>query len=81
MPTLHVRNVPEEIYERLRRRALADNRSLSAEVLALLDAATRFEPDALGALFDRIQRQRDKLQETAGEFPSSVEILRADRER
>lgn len=37
MATLHVRNVPEELYERLRQRAEAENRSLSAEVIHLLE--------------------------------------------
>ena len=35
MPTLHVRNVPESIYDRLRPRAQARNRSISAEVVML----------------------------------------------
>lgn len=37
MATLHVRNVPEELYERLRERAEAENRSLSAELIHLLE--------------------------------------------
>ena len=40
MPTLHVRNVPDELYERIRRRARAQNRSISAKVIALLDRAS-----------------------------------------
>lgn len=31
MPTLHVRNVPETVYARLRERAQTQNRSISAE--------------------------------------------------
>jgi plasmid stability protein len=37
MATLHVRSVPDELYERLRERAAAERRSLSAEVIALLE--------------------------------------------
>lgn len=36
MPTLYVRNVPEDLYEALRRRAQANGKSISGEVLALL---------------------------------------------
>lgn len=36
MPDLYVRNVPEHLYERVRERAEKQNRSLSAEVIALL---------------------------------------------
>ena len=36
---LHVRNVPDELYERIRRRAQVQNRSISAEVIVLLNRA------------------------------------------
>ena len=37
MATLHVRNVPDDLYERLRLRAAARHRSLSAEIIELLE--------------------------------------------
>ncbi len=40
MAILHVRGVPDELHELLRKRAAAHHRSLSAEVVALLDRAT-----------------------------------------
>jgi plasmid stability protein len=39
MATLHVRNVPDELYERLKSLAEEDHRSLSAEVIWLLGEA------------------------------------------
>jgi plasmid stability protein len=36
MATLHVRNVPDELYEELRKRAERDGRSIGAEAIALL---------------------------------------------
>jgi plasmid stability protein len=39
MATLHVRNVPGELYERLKSLAEEDHRSLSAEVIDLLQEA------------------------------------------
>jgi plasmid stability protein len=38
MATLHVRNVPDELYERLKSLAGHNHRSLSAEVIDLLEA-------------------------------------------
>lgn len=40
MATLHVRNVPDKLYEMLKTRAQADGRSLSAEVLIVCCAST-----------------------------------------
>src|SRR4051812_9825924 len=37
MATLHVRNVPDELYERLRAQADAEGRSIGAEAVQLLD--------------------------------------------
>lgn len=39
MPTLHLRNVPAAVYERLRRRSTASGRSMNAEAVALLAEA------------------------------------------
>jgi plasmid stability protein len=39
MATLHVRNVPDELYERLRAAAEEDGRSIGAEAISMLRAA------------------------------------------
>ena len=38
MATLHVRNVPDELYRKLQAHAVIDHRSLSAEVIDLLES-------------------------------------------
>ena len=81
MPTLHVRNVPEELYQRLKRRAAERQRSLSAEVVLLLEHAAARTPEEEETLFDRIRRRRAHIAEAVGPFPSSVELLRDDRSR
>jgi Clp amino terminal domain, pathogenicity island component/Antitoxin FitA-like, ribbon-helix-helix len=37
MATLHVRNVPDQLYERLRERATANRRSIGAEIVVVLE--------------------------------------------
>ncbi len=81
MPTLHVRNVPEDVYERIRRLAVAEKRSLSAQVLALLERAIEREPQPSGPLYERIRRRRAQIERAVGKFPSSVDLLREDRAR
>jgi len=81
MPTLHVRNVPDDLYERLRQRAAAEKRSLSAEVLALLEVAIERRPESEADLFDRIRRRRGRIYQSHGQFPSGAELLREDRAR
>lgn len=80
MATLHVRNVPDDLYERIRHRAAIERRSLSAEVVTILEQVVGQRPEARLVL-DRIVRRRRQLKRTAGQFPSSVELLREDRSR
>ena len=79
MPTLHVRNVPESTYDRLRQRAQARNRSISAEVVMLLDWALEESEDSQAQVLDRIRRRRffDPASVNAAD---STTLLREDRE-
>lgn len=80
MPTLHVRNVPEPLYDRLRERAQEQNRSLSAEVLILLDFALDESEDTQTELLDSIRRRRFFNPAAVG-APDSGSLLREDRAR
>lgn len=39
MPTLTVRNIPQDLYDRIRKRAAERRRSISAEVVTLIEEA------------------------------------------
>ena len=80
MATLHVRNVPDELYERVRKHAQAQGRSISAEVVMLLDRAlAQAEPPQADVLAS-IRRRRFFRPSEAG-APDSVTLLREDRAR
>ena len=80
MATLHVRNVPESLYQRLRQHAEAQNRSLSAEVIILLNRALNETQTDQSTLLDSIRRRRF-FNPTAAGAPDSTTLLREDRER
>jgi plasmid stability protein len=80
MAILHVRNVPIDLYERLRQQARAQHRSLSAEVITILQEALdnlRRTPNAILASI----RQRRYFQPEQVGAPDSTTLLRQDRER
>jgi plasmid stability protein len=81
MPTLHVRNVPEDLHEGLRRLAERKHRSLSAEVIALLEQALSAEEvrEAQELLLASIRRRRSLITSTSD--VDSVDLLREDRAR
>jgi len=80
MPILHVRNVPAELYARLKRRAAAQRRSLSAEVITLLEWAVEEAERTPAATLTSI-RQRRFFNPTDAGAPESTQLLREDRER
>ena len=80
MAILHVRNVPEELYARLKRRADSQRRSLSAEAITLLEwameEAERTSEDTLASI-----RRRRSFDPALAGAPDSTALLRQDRDR
>ncbi len=83
MPTLYVENVPEDLYEALRERAKAENKSISAEVISLLrtNVPTPEEIQRRTKVLERTKKLRARKSPAKGPFPSIVEMLREDRDR
>ncbi len=80
MPTLHVRNVPDTLYANLRRRAESQRRSLSAEVITLLEWAMA-EAERVAKVPLASIRQRRFFDPSAVGAPDSTTLLRQDRGR
>jgi plasmid stability protein len=83
MPTLYVENVPEPLYDALRRRAQRNRSSISTEVLSLL-AETVPTPAILArrkTLIERASKIRSRRAAGPGPFPSTEQMLREDRAR
>ena len=80
MANLHVRNVPDPLYNKIQHLAAIDERSLSAEVVSLLDqgVADRELRSRQKKTLGAIRRHRFK---PATGIPSSVDLIREDRRR
>lgn len=81
MPTLYVRDVPSELYERLRREAASARRSISAETIELLRGCLS---PGHGISLQRLLQGADRIR--AGHSlpegsPTAAELIREDRER
>jgi plasmid stability protein len=80
MATLHVRSVPEDLYAQLRQMANAKRRSLSAQVVEMLEQAIEIERqrEQQATLLASIRSQRYVPPVDA---PDSILLLREDRRR
>ena len=96
MPNLSIKNVPDEVLEKLRERAARHHRSLQGELMALLSSALASTASA-GAPVDSnepLQMRRSgtrRIEEIAAEHrhrrkkpvtegPRAVDVIRAERD-
>ena len=83
MHDLHIRNVPLDLYKRLRARAEAQRRSLSAEAITLMEMALKQQEiprQSMAEILERIRKRRETTK-LPDDWPGSLELLREDRER
>jgi plasmid stability protein len=80
MPVLHVEAVPADLYERIQRRAAAQNHEFTAEVLQLLERAL-LEEDARAIHIAALTDLRSRRWTPPPGSPDSTAILREDRDR
>ena len=80
MNTLHVRSVPDDLYERLQKLAHSKNRSLSAQVITMLIQSVEDEErrKKQAKTLNSIRRRRFTPPKNA---PASLDLLREDRTR
>lgn len=80
MATLHVRNVPEDLHERIQAIAQAKNRSMSAQVISMLSKAAEEEElrESRSRILAAVRRRRFTYTQ---KVPDSATLLREDRER
>jgi plasmid stability protein len=80
MSILHVRNIPDDLYQRIQRRAEAQGRSITAEVVSLLERAIADADMDQAQVLAGIRRRRFFSPAEAG-APDSTALLREDRQR
>lgn len=83
MPTLYVENVPKELYEALRERARDRRTSISAEVMAILQAnvPTASQRKARDAFFEYLREFQNKVKRGRGPYITAGQMIREDRDR
>ncbi len=83
MATLYVENVPDELYEALRRRAKQNRKSIAGEVISLLEVnvPTPAVLEKRREFFKYVERLQRRKPPSSGPFPSAEEMIREDRER
>ena len=82
MPNLTVRNIPKDIYKRLKESARRNRRSLNNEILAVLsdEDGWKLRRLQIAAVMPELDRARAELAKKYPQAPDSVELIREDRD-
>ncbi|WP_158747303.1 FitA-like ribbon-helix-helix domain-containing protein [Acidisphaera sp. L21] len=75
---LSIKNAPDDVVERLRRRAARNHRSLQGELLSILEDVARIDASPRSLTVDEIAALAEQV---GPRSPSSVEMIREDRDR
>lgn len=82
MANLTVRNIPRDLYKRLKGNARRNRRSLNAEIVAILgdeDGWIRRRLE-IAAVLPELDRAREEFAKKYGELSDSVNLIREDRD-
>ena len=80
MAAIHVRQLDDEVVDRLKRRASANNRSLEGEVRQILECAAAADMAAKRARFLKASDQLREKTRGRQQTPADV-LIREDRDR
>jgi len=81
MPTLQVRELPEDVYYRLQRKAQQEHRSIAQETIVLLRRALDASEIQRSRRTEALERIAQRQIPHVPDFPSSEEVVREDRDR
>jgi antitoxin FitA len=88
MATLHVENVPDDLYAKLQQLATSQNSSISVQVLSLLESALQTKPkqpqsDTCNSLAEILAESRRPRRVNPADFglPDSTTLIGEDRDR
>jgi plasmid stability protein len=59
MVTVTIKNIPEQVYERIKAQAKSNHRSINGEILSILEQAISLPPIDVQATLDRARKVRE----------------------
>ena len=80
MPTLQVRDVPEELYRKLVRKAEEEHRSLSKQTIAVLEQGLNMAEDPKARRLRALARAKELRLGEKGGWPDFVKLIREARD-
>jgi plasmid stability protein len=80
MHAIQIRNVPDELYNKLKKVSKMHHRTMSGETLSILEKNLH-ESNSEESIFSQIAGIREEIRNTFGASESSLKNIREDRSR
>ncbi len=80
MATLYIRNIPDKVYQIIKRRAKSHRRSINQETVIILEQILLKRKSDYD-IWDEIDLIREKIFEDYGSFGDSAPLISEDRKR
>lgn len=81
MPLLQVRDMPEDLYEKLTYVAEKENRSIAQETIVLLRKALNLQDERKSRRIKLLEEIKKNKIKNAKNFPDPSNLIREDRDR
>jgi len=81
MPLLQVRDMPEDLYEKLTYVAAKENRSIAQETIVLLRKALNLQEERKFRRVRLLEEIKSNKIKNADNFPNPANLIREDRDR
>ena len=81
MPLLQVREVPQDLYEKISKVAKQENRSIAQQTITLLKEALNLKQERLAKRKAVLEEIKNFQTEDFKKFPDPAELIREDRKR
>lgn len=81
MKNLSLRDVPDDLYQKIKEIAECERRSINQQILVLLERAVQQQKRPKTNLLERIDRRREAIAARVGIMPDSTDLIAEDRNR
>ncbi|EGJ29324.1 MULTISPECIES: hypothetical protein [Moorena] len=81
MTNLSLRDIPEELYQKIKAMAARERRSVNQQILVLLERSVGLSQRPSTQVLEAIDRTRETIFTRVGVMPDSVEQINQDRSR
>lgn len=81
MANISLRDLPDQLYQQLKKMAERERRSLNQQILVLLEQSVQLHQRPVAEVWEWIDRRREAIRARVGVTPNAAGLIAEDRSR